>query len=314
VFNGFYYLKNETVAFVLTNLDDLYLFVTLVEEGSFTLAAKKTRMPKSTLSRRLAQLEQKIGSELLIRTTRNKELTESGRLLYCAAKEHVEALSKIEEEVGSLIHQPQGQLNILLPLEFFNRIISVLITDFIELYPKIHISCQHYSDDIPKFDPHFDLCFVLHEQLLPASNWISKTLLSFSQSIYAPQNIDCSMIKKAEDLTEQNCILAQPNQPWLFRDNDKVQAISVKGQVTLSSPEMRQQAAEKGLGLCKLPDYALQQGTELTNKLGNSHLKRICLDKQPIAQQLSVLYQSRKIPVKTRAFLDYFQSNIGKLL
>ncbi|MCJ8320831.1 MAG: LysR family transcriptional regulator [Colwellia sp.] len=313
---------------MLTNLDDLYLFVTLVDEGSFTLAAKKTAMPKSTLSRRLAQLEQKIGSELLVRTTRSQELTESGRLLYGAAKEHVEALSKIEEEVGSLIHQPQGQLNILLPLEFFNRIISVLITDFIALYPKIHISCQHYSDDIPKFDPHYDLCFVLHEQLLPTSNWISKTLLSFSQSIYAPQSVDTTVIKSAEDLTAHNCILAQPNQPWLFRDNDKVQAIYVKGQVTLSSPEMRQQAAEKGLGLCKLPDYVLQQGAHSMGELGNSQantkgnnnenkqsqLQRICLDKQPVAQQLSVLYQSRKTPVKTRAFLDYFQSNIGKLL
>ena len=297
---------------MLTNLDDLYLFVTLVEEGSFTLAAKKTMMPKSTLSRRLTQLEQKIGSDLLIRTTRSQALTESGRLLYCAAKEHVEALSKIEEEVGSLIHQPQGQLNILLPLEFFNRLISALITDFIALYPKIHISCQHYSDDMPKFDPHYDLCFVLHEQLLPASNWISKTLLSFSQSIYAPANFNSEMINSAEDLTTHNCILAQPSQPWLFRDNDKVQAIYVNGQVTLSSPEMRQQAAEKGLGLCKLPDYVFQQGHNKPNN--QSQLQRINLDKQPIAQQLSVLYQSRKIPIKTRTFLDYFQSHIGKLL
>jgi len=293
---------------VLTNLDDLYLFVTLVEQGSFTAAAKKMSMPKSTLSRRLVQLESKIGSELLIRTTRNQQLTESGRLLYCASKEHIEALSKIEEEVGALIHQPQGQLNILLPLEFFNQIISTLITDFIALYPKIHISCQHYSGEIPDFNPQFDLCFVLHEQLLPASNWISKALLSFSQSIYAAENFDITMINSAEDLTSHNCILAQPNQPWLFRDKDKVQAIFVRGQVTLSSPEMRQQAATKGLGLCKLPDYVLQQGTK------PSQLQRICLDKQPIAQQLSVLYQSRKIPVKTRTFLDYFQSNIGKLL
>ena len=159
----------------MTNLDDLLLFVTLVEAGTFTKGAKKLKMPKSTLSRRLAQLETKLGSELLIRTTRSQTLTESGRLLYCACKNHIDALSKVEEEIGALIDQPQGYLNILLPLEFFNRIISTLITDFIALYPKIHISCQHYSDDIPKFDPHYDLCFVLHEQLLPSSNWISKT-------------------------------------------------------------------------------------------------------------------------------------------
>ena len=293
---------------MLSNLDDLYLFVTLIEQGSFTLAAKKMAIPKSTISRRLALLEQKIGSELLIRTTRKQTLTESGRLLYCASKEHVEALSKIEEQITSLIHQPQGQLNILLPLEFFNRIISILIADFVKLYPKIYINCQHYSGEIPEYDLHYDLCFVLHEQTLPASNWIARTLLSFAQSIYAKTNFDGSMIRTAEDLIEHECILAQQNQPWLFRDDDKVQAVYVKGQVSLSSPEMRQQAAEKGLGICKLPDYVLQQGSPQTQ------LQRLSLDKQPIAQQLSVLYQSRKIPVKTRTFLDYFQSNIGQLL
>jgi DNA-binding transcriptional LysR family regulator len=300
--------KLKQLIAMIANLDDLYLFVTLVEEGSFTLAAKKIAIPKSTLSRRLTLLEDKIGSELLIRTTRSQTLTESGRLLYGASKEHVQALSKIKEEVGSLIHQPQGQLNILLPLEFFNRIITVLIADFAKLYPKIHINCQHYSGEVPEFDPHYDLCFVLHEQLLPASNWIAKTLLSFSQSIFAMQSFDSSNISNAEELINHDCILEQQNQPWLFRDKDKVQAIYVKGNVSLSSPEMRQQAAASGLGLCKLPDYVLQQGSKL-NKL-----TRICLDKQPIAQQLSVLYQSRNIPVKTRTFLDYFQGNIGQLL
>lgn len=53
-----------------------------------------------------------------MRTALNMELTESGRLLYCVSKEYIEALSKVEEELSSSIHQPQGKLNILLPLEF----------------------------------------------------------------------------------------------------------------------------------------------------------------------------------------------------
>lgn len=293
---------------MITNLDDLYVFVTLVDEGSFTAAAKKLLIPKSTLSRRLTQLEAKLGSELLIRTTRSQQLSESGRLLYCSAKEHIEALSHIEENVGSLINQPQGQLNILLPLEFFNRIISSLIAEFVLKYPKIMINCQHYSGEIPEFDPQFDLCFVLHEQLLPPSNWIAKQLLSFSQSIYASVDFDHTGIQKVEDLTRVECIQEQNNQPWLFRDNDKIQAVYVKGKVILSSPEMRQQATQKGVGMCKLPNYVYEQVSDKTS------LKEVHLNKHPIAQQLSVLYQSRKIPVKTRLFLDYFQSHLSKLI
>jgi DNA-binding transcriptional LysR family regulator len=167
----------------LSNLDDLHLFVRLVEAGSFTLAAKELGIAKSKLSRRLVLLEQKLGCELLLRTTRKQALTESGRLLFCASKEHIAALAKVEEELSSSLNQPQGKLNILLPLEFFNNIIGTLIGDFIRRFPKIHIHCQHYSGSVPEFDPKFDLCFVLHEQSLPASNWIAKELLRFPQSI-----------------------------------------------------------------------------------------------------------------------------------
>lgn len=293
---------------MITNLDDLLLFVVLVEAGTFTAGAKKLNMPKSTLSRRLAQLEDKLGSELLIRTTRNQTLTESGRLLYCACKNHIDALSKVEEKIGSLIDQPQGNLNILLPLEFFNKVISTLIVDFVQLYPKIALNCQHYSAAMPEFDHHYDLCFVLHEQTLPASNWIGKELLSFPQSIYASSEFDTRNIKTPEDLSQYPCILSEDGQPWFFRDNNKLQAVYGQNRITLSSPEMRLQATQKNLGLCKLADYVLQSSSQ------KEQIQRLSLTKKPTAQRLSVLYQSRNVAMKTRIFLDFFQSNIGQLL
>ncbi len=303
----------------LNNLDDLLLFVTLVETRSFTLAAKKLGMAKSKVSRRLAQLEQKVGSELLIRTTRSQHLTESGRLLFCRCKTHIEALSHAQEELTSLIHEPQGTLNILLPLEFFNQVIGTLISDFCLLYPKIQLNCQHYSGTVPEFSPEFDLSFVLHEQTLPPSNWIAKELLSFSQSIYYSAKFENevghhelnSLLKKnvvePEQLIDYQCILSEAGEPWLFRDNDKIQVVNVEGRVVLTSPEMRLQASQQGLGLSKSPDYLLQ-------KLHCERLHKLSLTKPLVAQRLSVLYQSRNIPIKTRTFLDYFQSNIGQLI
>ncbi|WP_019028373.1 LysR family transcriptional regulator [Colwellia piezophila] len=300
----------------LSNLDDLHLFVTLVETGSFTLAAKELGMAKSKVSRRLVQLEKKLGCDLLLRTTRKQELTDSGRLLYCSCKEHIDALTKVEEELSASLHQPQGQLKILLPLEFFNKIISTLITDFLRRYPKIQLHCQHYSGSVPEFDPKFDLCFVLHEQALPTTNWIAKELLSFPQSIYlspvmaskAQRKLLANKAIKPEQLSQYDCILAEENQPWHFRNNEKIEQVMVSGKLILTSPEMRLQAAEQGLGLCKLPDYMIK------NSVPSQSLQRLCLNHQSIAQRLSVLYQSRNIASKTRTFLDYFQSNVGQLL
>jgi len=295
-----------------TKLDDLLLFVTLVETGSFTLAAKKLQIPKSKISRHLVELEQQIGSQLLIRTTRQQQLTESGRLLYQSCKPHIDALSQVEETVGSLINEPQGKLNILLPLEFFNKIISVLITDFANLYPKIELHCNHYSGAIPEVDYQYDLTFVLHEGPLPQSSWIAKTLLNFPQSIFAAKGVATSHLNTPEDLQSEAAILSEANQQWLFRDGNKVQTMSMTGRIILSSPEMRLEATKQGLGLAKLPNYICQSSVaEFQDKYCD--LQRITLDKQPVAQQLSVLYHSRDIPVKTRIFLDYFQSNIGRL-
>lgn len=305
----------------LSNLDDLHLFVCLVEAGSFTLAAKELGIAKSKLSRRLVLLEKKLGCELLLRTTRKQELTDSGRLLFCASKEHIDALAKVEEELSSSLNQPQGKLKVLLPLEFFNKIISTLIGDFLRHYPKIQLHCQHYSGSVPEFDPKFDLCFVLHEQALPTTNWIAKELLSFPQSIYvsplmSPEaviNLLQAKVIRPEQLSQYDCILEEEGQPWHFRNDDKIEQVNVSGKVILSSPEMRLQAAEHGIGLCKLPDYVLKNSL-VANASVEQSLQRLSLSHESVAQRLSVLYQSRNIASKTRTFLDYFQSNVGQLL
>ena len=155
------------------------------------------------------QLEQSIGSQLLIRTTRKQQLTESGQLLYQASKAHVDALRGVEEEIGSFIYEPKGQLNILLPLEFFNQIISEVLTDFAKRYPKIKLHCRHYSGSIPESDLPYDLCFVLHESGLPASNWIAKTLLSFPQSIFAAEDFLHTREIDPNELKDFPCILQE---------------------------------------------------------------------------------------------------------
>jgi len=300
----------------LGNLDDLHLFVSLVESGSFTKAAKELGIAKSKLSRRLVTLEKKLGCELLLRTTRKQQLTESGRLLFCASKEHIEALTRVEDQLSSSLNQVQGQLNILLPIEFFNQIISTLIADFMRLYPKVTLHCQHYSGPVPEFDPKFDLCFVLHEQSLPPSNWIARELLSFPQSIFvAPSRVSAPLKLlleqpqiAVEQLAECECILAESGEQWHFRNNNKVEQVSVNGKMILSSPEMRLQVTGQGLGLCKLPDYVL------SNSLQPLPLEKVKLNLESVAQRLSVLYQSRHVANRTRTFLDFFQSHVGQLL
>lgn len=285
-------------------INDYLYFVTIVEQGSITQAAQVLSIPKSKLSRRLALLEQQLGSQLLIRTTRKQQLTESGLTLYQACKPHVEALNVMEELVHNTQNKVKGRLKILLPLEFFNKVISALITEFAFQYPDLEIHCHHYSSAYPEFDHQYDLVFVLHEQTLPASNWIGKTLLSFPQSIYVNKSHDINNNKKLETLHNYRAIASAENEQWLFRDKDSVQVFSPNITMVLSSNEMRLEACQRGMGIVKLPDYIGKN---------NQGIKAFTIDGKVMAQQLSILFQSRSIPAKTRTFLDYFQSKLGCL-
>jgi DNA-binding transcriptional LysR family regulator len=281
-----------------------FYFVKIVEQGSITKASQVLSIPKSKLSRRLALLEQELGSQLLIRTTRKQELTESGLLLYQACKPHIEALSVMENLVHDTQNKVKGKLSILLPLEFFNKVISALITEFAFQYPNIEIHCQHYSSIYPEFDHQYDLVFVLHEEALPTSNWVGKTLLSFPQSIYVNKSQVAGFSRTVEELVNHRAIASSENEQWLFRNKDSVQVFLPNITMVLSSNEMRLEACQRGMGIVKLPDYIGRN---------NQKIQSLNIDEKVMAQQLTILFQSRNIPAKTRTFLDYFQSKLGCL-
>jgi DNA-binding transcriptional LysR family regulator len=287
------------------SLDSYYFFNTIVESGSLTAAATKLNLPKSKLSRKLAQLEKQLETQLLIRTTRRQQLTESGLLLYQSSQPHLEALVAMEALISSVNAQPKGKLNILLPLEFFNQVIGSLITEFAFQFPDLEINCQHYSSQYPEFDYQYDVVFVLHEAELPSSHWIGRTLLSFPQSIYAPIYSDITSLVEPDDLSDKVSVVANSGEQWRFRDDSLQLSIQTKAGMVLSSPQMRIEACQRGIGLVKLPDYIAQKNTQI---------KALVLTQPVVAQQLTLLYQSRNIPVKTRFFLDYFQNKIGCLL
>ncbi len=285
-------------------IEHYLFFITIVEQGSITKAAQRLGVPKSKLSRRLAQLEQQLGTQLLNRTTRHQELTETGRLLFNNCKPHVDALTDAQALVSHAISVVKGKLKLLLPLEFFNKVISALIADFALSYPEIEIHCYHYSDSQPQVDYQYDLVFVLHEQGLPSSNWIGKTLLSFPQSIYVAKTSPLKAITRLAELSYHSAIFSTERELWQFRQLQGIKDVIPKTAMVLSSPEMRVEACQRGIGMIKLPDYIGKN---------NDLLQPLSLEQRLVAQQLTLMYQNRNIPAKTRIFLDYFQSKIGCL-
>jgi len=111
-------------------LDDMALFVAVARAGSFTQAAQSLEIPKSTLSARISQLEQRMGLPLLKRSTRKVELTEAGRLYFNRADALVSEAGLLHEQLGHLLREPQGLLRLSVPLDFAHEFIAPYLGEF----------------------------------------------------------------------------------------------------------------------------------------------------------------------------------------
>lgn len=286
-------------------LDSLSLFVDTVRAGSITGAARARSMPKSTLSRRLRQFEERLGVRLLERSTRRLDLTEAGDALFRGAAPFIDELADIQASVRAYQRHPKGRLSLQMPQELFAAQMGELISEFLQRYPDITLSCTQYSGPMPPPSSEFDVQFVLHDASLPATEWVARALMSIPQGLFVAANATAPSTLDA--LTAGQCILHSGETAWAFRVDGRVQSVPVQGRLVLNSPDMQLHAALRGQGVVRLARYQAEAAVR------RGALIEVVLEAVPVAQQLTALYRSRQLPLKTRLFIEHFQSHVGRL-
>ena len=137
--------------------NDLLLFARIVEAGSFSAAATRVNLPKSTVSRRISLLEARLGERLLQRTTRKLMVTEFGASLL----EHARKVVEESEAAGALAQHrqaaPSGRLRISLPADFANLGMSAMIAQFIERYPAVNVELDLSPRRVDLVAENFDI-------------------------------------------------------------------------------------------------------------------------------------------------------------
>ena len=289
------------------DLNGLVLFVEIIKQGSITRAGMVLGKPKSTLSRQLSEFEQTLGVKLVERTTRRLDLTEAGRELYEQSKDLLSELGDIQHSIGAYQRQPKGQLIILWPQELFTAQMAELIAEFLQTWSLISFGGTQYNGATPAPDSQYDLQFLLHQQPVPASDWIGRSLMSIPHNIYIASHCLNRAPKTLDDIRHCQCILQSGEDEWLFRQDQQIHTIAVQGRLTLNSPDMRLQAAIRGLGAVRLANYLAEPYVR------QGALTALTFNERPVADTLSVLYRSRQLPLKTRLFLEHFQNHVGRL-
>lgn len=139
------------------NLDEIAAFLSVVEAGGFSAAGERLAVPKSTVSRRVSRLEEKLGARLLQRTTRRVRLTDLGRAYHDRVARAVATMDEAAQSIRDLQDVPRGHLRITAPVDLGDEVLPALLVDFLRLYPEITVDLELTGRTIDLVAEGFDL-------------------------------------------------------------------------------------------------------------------------------------------------------------
>jgi len=160
------------------DLNELLIFAKVAEAQSFTLAARRLGMPKSTVSLKIAKLEERLGARLLHRTTRKLRLTEEGAAFYERCRRIIEDVDEAERSVNQTPERPRGHIKITAPVEFGTTFLGGWIAEYMQIYPDVTVEVELTSRLVDIVEESFDLAIRAGD--LAVSSQVARKLTSVS--------------------------------------------------------------------------------------------------------------------------------------
>ena len=291
--------------------NDLLIFARVVEAGSFSRAAERVGLPKSTVSRRIALLEERLGERLLLRTTRRLTLTEFGNQLL----EHARQVAAEVDAVKALSEyrqvRPSGRLRVSMPSDFAVLLLGDMLAAFIALHPAVSLELDLSPRRVDLLGESFDLAVRMGD--LPDDTLLAaRRIAVFPCGLYAAPGYLAERGEPVspDDLVQHEALrLLRGNgepAPWtLLRDQARWEGVP-PGRATANSPELLITLACAGAGIAAVPDYfalpRVRQGG-LRRVLPAWHL--------PSHTAWAVFPGRRLMPAKTRAFIDMLEAALS---
>lgn len=150
---------------VLQDLNDLYFFAAVVEHGGFSAAGRALGVPKSRLSKRVAQLEERLGVRLLQRTTRRFVVTEVGERFYAHCRAVLEEARAAQEAVDELRAEPRGVVRLSCPVSLAQTVLAQVLPDFLATFPKLQVRVLASNRRVDLLGEGFDLAIRVRNKL-----------------------------------------------------------------------------------------------------------------------------------------------------
>ncbi|NMO23610.1 LysR family transcriptional regulator [Pyxidicoccus fallax] len=291
-------------------LDDMLLFAEVVATGGITAAAERLGLRKSTVSRRLAALEARLGVRLLERNTRRLRLTEAGRDYHAHCARLVAEAREVNRAVSESRGTPQGTLRIA-TLSLLGELLTPLISEFLLRQPLMRVEVSLAEAHVDLIAEEYDLA--LRTGPLADSSLVARRLGTLRTGYYAsPTYLSRhGSPRTADELKGHECVLlAEPgtDEVWFFGEGRRARTVPVTGRLRVPSLRAGQAAARAGLGLVRLP------ASLVVDDVRGGMLVPVMEAVTPPGIPVFAVYpSSRQLPPKVRAFLTLLSERSAAL-
>ncbi|MDX9732274.1 MAG: LysR family transcriptional regulator [Bdellovibrionales bacterium] len=206
------------------DLNEILVFVRVVQAGSFNKAALTLGMPNSTVSTKVSVLEKRLGVTLLHRTTRKQSLTEDGDIFYRSVLPHIEGLLAAEEQVSFVQAEPIGTLRMTAPSLVASYLLPSVIAKYVERFPKVNVELIATDAVVDLVGERLDLA-IRAGKLADSSLKMKKIGTSYFALFASPRYLKGhDIIRHPKDLLQHQCVQFSP----LGKDQWDLQEIGVK--------------------------------------------------------------------------------------
>ncbi|MEL6244852.1 MAG: LysR family transcriptional regulator [Pseudomonadota bacterium] len=287
----------------MDRLDAMRLFLRVADAGSFSKAANDLGIGQPTVSRRIQDLEHRLGADLFQRTTRSLSLTEAGERFYTRAQAILEEFDDAEAEARGLDHEPVGLLRITAPHSLGRLVLAPRLASFLKLYP--HIKVDMLLDDglTDLVEEGIDLAFRLGD--LSDSSLIAKRMGEARRRLWASPDYLATRGTPASpsDLEQHDALLFRhisgPTQWTLTCEDGQAIQVTVDGRFRASSGDALTEAAADGLGIILAPDWLV------ADEVCSGRLKAVLPTWSVPGLAIHCVWTSGKLKGKAKLFAEH---------
>lgn len=298
--------EGETIA-RMDKLEAMRVFVSIVDRGSLTAAAKELDRSLPTVVRTLAELERSLGATLLRRTTRRMALTEEGRVYLERCRAILHDVREAEELVGERPGEPRGELRVTAPVLFGQMHVAPAVTAFVRRYAGVRVELVLLDRLVNLVEERMDLAVRIGR--LADSSLVAKGVGEVRRVVCASPALLRSVgrVRRPEDLEGKPCVgfTSLGHDRWGFYERGRETSVRVEARMCVNHAGAAVEACAEGLGFGRFLSYQVEPAVRA------GRLRVVLQPFEPPPAPVSLVYaDARLVTSRLRALVDALEKSL----